>query len=316
MLKNVLVTYSGLAINRSGLIKACYHDYPEEHQIQLRAAAYYFHEAENDGDKLIELDDDEPYLLIHHPWRNYYHWICEAILRLWTVRDKLDELVLLLPESYKDIDFVMGSLEPFAVKKIYFIPEGKSVLVKRLCLPAIKPHCDSYDYEKLRGIRNLYLDFFQSGKIRDIDLGERIYLSRRKASRKKVLNEVEVEDIMRKHGFSIVYNEDFTFLEQIGIYSHASYLVSIHGSGLTNMLFMREGAGILEILKHKTNTLDRPSFVFWYQAAALGFSYYQQLNPPVNPDGDDYFFGDFDIDLQLLERNVIQMLWKEGVGSY
>jgi capsular polysaccharide biosynthesis protein len=309
--KNVFVTYSGLAINRSGLIKECYHDYPEQHRIQLNEAAYYFHEAEKDADKLIELDDDRTYLLIHHPWCNYYHWICEAILRLWIVKDKIEELVLLLPETYKDIDFVMGSLEPFCVKDVYFIPKGKSVLIKNLCLPAIKPQCDSYDYEKLTEIRKLYLDYLHSGKIRDIDLGERIYLSRKKAGRKKVLNEEEVENIMRKYGFAIVNNEDFTFLEQVGIYSHARYLVSIHGSGLTNMLFMQGGSSILEILKHKTNTLNRPSFVFWYQAAALGFKYYQQLNPPVNKDGDDYFFGDFHIDEALLGKNVTKML-REG----
>jgi hypothetical protein len=315
-LKNVFVTYSGLAINRSGLLKECYHDYPEQHQLQLGEAAYFFNEAQKDEDKLIELDDGRTYLLIHHPWCNYYHWICEAILRLWMVRDKMEELVLLLPETYKDIDFVMGSLEPFCVRNVYFIPRGKSVLVRNLCLPAIKPQCDSYDYEKLAGIRRLYLEYLHSGKIRDIDLGERIYLSRKKASRKKVLNEEEVERVMLKHGFSIVNNEDFTFLDQVGIYSHARFLVSIHGSGLTNMLFMQEGAGVLEIIKNRTNTLNRPSFVFWYQAAALGFNYYQQLNPPVNINGDDYFFGDFEIDVALLERNVGKMLKAGRVTGY
>ncbi|HEV2483379.1 MAG TPA: glycosyltransferase family 61 protein [Puia sp.] len=304
-LKNVFITYSGLAIDRNGLVTSCYHDYPEQHEIHFREAAHFFQEADRDADKIVELTDDRTYLLIHHPWCNYYHWMCEAILRLWTVRDKIEELVLLLPEHYKDIDFVTGSLAPFGLKNIFYIPANKSILVKRLCVPAIKPVCDSYDVEKLKGIREFYLE--HRAKTPSLNLGERLYLSRKKAARKKVVNEDEVEDIMRRHGFTIICNEDYTFPEQVGIYSHARLLVSIHGSGLTNMLFMREGSGILEILKERTNSLGRPSFVFWYQAAALGFRYYQQLMPWFQA-GDDYFFGDFHIDTAVLERNVAALI--------
>lgn len=302
-LKNVFVTYTGLAINKSGLIRECHHDYPEQLHICSQEASFHYHQASDNPDKWIDLDNEHTYLLIHHPWYNYYHWICECILRLWLVKDKKDQLILLLPDHYEHSDFITGSLEPFEIKKKFYIPRDKSVFVKNLCMPQIKPICDSYHIGKLIEIRNFYLDYVRNVKKIDIHLGERIYLSRKKAARKKVVNETEVEKVLSRYNFTVVYNEDYTFLEQISIYANAQYLVSIHGSGLTNMLFMKEGSTILEFHKAKTNTLDRPSFVFWYQAAALDFRYFHQLCEPITED-DDYFFGDFDIDIALLEKNL------------
>lgn len=304
-IENVFVTYSGLAMDSNGLIKECHHDYPEQERICWSEVANYFHDANNNPDNLLELDN-QIYLLIHHPWYNYYHWICEAILRLWAVQDRIDNMVLLLPDFYERSDFIMGSLMPFNIKKIFFIPNGKSLFIKKLCLPQIKPICDSYLIEDLVGIRALYLNYIISQTTININLGEKIYLSRKKAKRKKVINEDEVETIVEKHGFKVVYNEDYSFIEQISLYSHAKFLISIHGSGLTNMLFMKSKSSILEIVKTKTNTLNRPSFVFWYQAAALGFDYYHQLCEWS--DHDDYFFGDFYIDIPSLEKSILEML--------
>jgi hypothetical protein len=302
-LKKVFVTYTGLAVNRNGLIKESYHDYPEEHENCQREASYYYQLADQNPDLLIELNSESRYLLIHHPWYNYYHWIFEAILRLWIVKEDSDNMILLLPDYYKDSDFIMGSLEPFKLKNIYFIPNGKSVLLNRLCLPQLKPKCDSYHVDKVLEIRKFYLDYVRKEKGIDIDLGERIYISRRKAARKKVINEEAVELVLAKYGFLILNNEDYTFLEQVSIYSNAKYLVSIHGSGLTNMLFMKDNSSVLELIKNKTNTLNRPSFVFWYEAATLGFRYFAQVCKPVTAD-DDYFFGDFLIDTSELEKNL------------
>lgn len=198
----------------------------------------------------------------------------------------------------------MGSLAPFQLKNIYFIPRNKSLMVKSLLLPQIKPLADSYDYEAVRQVRNFYLAYIEQQAF-DLNLGERIYLSRKKAGRKHVINEDAVETLLISYGFTIINNEDYTFLEQVAIYSQANCLVSIHGSGLTNMLFMGEGSKILELTKANTNELDHPSFVFWYQAEALGFHYYHQICDEYRDC--DYFFGDFMVDIELLEINLNRM---------
>ncbi len=302
-LQNAFVTNSGLVVIKSSLVNESHHQYPEEFVNCLNEVSYYYKEAYEIPSNLINLDDDNVYLLIHHPWYNYYHWICEAILRLWMVKKTLTNYTLLLPEYYKNSDFIMSSIEPFKINNIFFIPKDKSLYVKNLCMPQLKPLCDSYDIKKLHQIRDFYLTYIRQEKKLNLNLGERLYLSRKKAARKKVLNEEDVESTVVKYGFTVIYNEDYSFFEQISIYSNAKYLISIHGSGLTNMLFMQPESVILEVLKKKTNTLNRPSFVFWYQAAALGFKYYGQLCNSISLD-DDYFWGDFQVDVSQLETHL------------
>ncbi|WP_295715627.1 glycosyltransferase family 61 protein [Mucilaginibacter sp.] len=305
-LKNIFVTHTGLCINNNGLIKESHHDYPGQLEDYLTEARAYFQRTQDDENELIVLNGPVKYLVIHHPWFNYYHWLLESIFRLWTIRNKIGEMILVLPESYRNTDFIMGSLEPFKIDKIYFIPSRKSLLIENLCLPQIKPIADSYNYKQVRQVRDFYLNYVLREKQIEINLGDKIYLTRKQAARKHVTNEQEVEKVLLSHGFSLLANENYTFLEQIAIYANAKYLVSIHGSGLTNMLFMKEGSSILELHKTRTNELDRPSFVFWYEAEALNFNYYHQTCK-TSAD-DDYFFGDFQIDIPLLQENLALML--------
>lgn len=304
--KNVFVTASGFCMNNRGLIKECHHDYPQQHENYLNEAAHYYYDVEDHPEKLVTLDDDRVYLAIHHPWFNYYHWICESVFRLWMVRKQLDDLVLLLPEYYKDADFIMGSLEPFKIKHIYFIPAGKSLMVKNLCLPQIKPVCDSYNARQLKQVSAFYRDYIFGEKKMTVEPIERLYVSRELAGRRKVVNEDEIVAILKKYGFTVFHPERVPFLQQVAVFSQVKYLVGEHGSGLTNMLFLKKGASLLELHKNQTNELDHPSPLFWYMTQALGVNHYHQSCQTHGRE--DYFEGEYIVDGLLFEENLRLML--------
>jgi capsular polysaccharide biosynthesis protein len=305
-MKNVFVTFSGFCMNTKGLIKECHHHYPAQFNYYQNEAAKYYYDVSDHPENLITLDDDRLYLVIHHPWFNYYHWICESIFRLWMVRRHLDNLVLVLPEYYKNADFIMGSLEPFNIKNVFYIPNGKSLMVKNLYLPQIKPICDSYNGGHLKQVSNFYRNYVWLKKEIKVDQSKKLYVSRLLANRRKVINEDEILTIVRKYEFTIFYPENHTFLEQVAIFSRVQYLVGTHGSGLTNLLFMRKGTSLLELHKNRTNELDHPSPLFWYMAEALGINYYHQLCETHGPE--DYFEGDYIIDAATFEKNLVKML--------
>jgi capsular polysaccharide biosynthesis protein len=308
--KNILITHSGFCLNSRGLIKESHHQYPNQYQDYLQEATHYCRQAVEDPGKLIELSAEVTYLAIHHPWFNYFHWITEAILRLWLVKPILGELTLLLPESYQRSDFIMGSLEPFQVKNIYYLPTGKSAYVPKLCLPQLKPVVDCYYPQYLFGIRRLYLDYAHRKYGSAFHRGSAIYISRAKAARKKVANEVQLINLLKDFGFTILCNEDLSFHEQVAVFSQAEFLISNHGAGLTNMLFMKAGASVLELHKRVTNDKDWHSYAFWYLADALNFRYYQQVCEPTDPTAD-YFRADVTVDLKKLEDNVRLMMTRE-----
>ncbi|HVU98016.1 MAG TPA: glycosyltransferase family 61 protein [Puia sp.] len=303
--KNVLITHSGFCINRGGLIPECHHDYPHQYEHYLAEASHSYQEAAEDPGRLITLDDDTVYLAIHHPWFNYYHWLCESIFRLWLVRKKLHRLTLVLPESYRHADFIRGSLEPFHLKNIYFIPDGKSLLVRNLCLPQLKPICDSYNGRHLRQVNRFYREHAAGVTVPGV---ERLYVSRKLASRRKVVNEAELLPLLEKFGFTVFYPEKHSFLEQVAIFSRVRWLVGEHGSGLTNLLFMPPGGAVLELHKNRTNELDHPSCLFWYMAEALDIDYFHQSCGTAGRE--DYFEGDYHVDPRLFEQNLIALTRK------
>src|ERR1700753_1195196 len=93
--KNVFVANSGFCLNNKGLIKECHHKHPHQYNDYQNEAAHYYYDVTDRPENLLTLDDDNIYVSIHHPWFNYYHWICESVFRLWLGRGGVGINILL-----------------------------------------------------------------------------------------------------------------------------------------------------------------------------------------------------------------------------
>lgn len=308
-LDNIFVAHPGFCLDHNNcLIRECHHDYPEQVDGFKGTADFFYWKSLNDPEQLIELDTKNEYLLIHHPWfSNYYHWLCEGLPRLWMVRQKAKNLILLLPEECKQYDFIMDCLGLFKFQKVFIVPSYKNLQVKRLCLPELKPICDSYDATQLKDIASFLKRRFPGSANVNIISEEKVYLSRKKSPRRKVENEREVEAFLNEKGFVTVYNEDYSFQDLVSLYQRTKYLVSVHGAGLTNMLFMNQGSHVLELYKRVSNKSDWHSLAYWYLADAMGHFYYQQICEPVNSE-DHFFFANIWINIEKLDQNISLML--------
>jgi capsular polysaccharide biosynthesis protein len=306
--KGAFITASGLACNRKGLIKECYHYLmPNEFDERLNELSHFYHAVNDNPEKLITLDDNETYLLIHHPFHNnYYHWMCETLLRVWMVSAETEKMVLLLPAKSSISSYVLPSLEAFTFKNVFHIPNGQGVLVRTLCMPQIKPIMASYIPAALTDLRAKLISHFSAKACAVTNVSEKIYVSRKRSRRRKVANEDEVFAVMKAYGFDIVYNEDLNFSQQVLFYSNVRYLVSVHGAGMTNMIFMPPGSVVFELHKRQTNATDQHSLVFWYMADALKHRYYQQICDPVSP-AEDFYEADIIVEIPLLIENLKTM---------
>lgn len=74
-------------------------------------------------------------------------------------------------------------------------------------------------------------------------------------------DELYLEDFFRTMGYEIVFAEDYTFLEQVSLYSGASHIAGLKSSGFCNMMFSKPGTQVISI------NLD-DSFQCWYKAMA------------------------------------------------
>jgi capsular polysaccharide biosynthesis protein len=192
----------------------------------------------------------------------YYHWICDALTRLTMCLSYLDGHKVLLPESYRQLPFVVDSLALLGITP-FFYNTNKRVKVKEVVLPSHVADSGHFNRPYLIGLRTLFAPFFAEKQQR------RIFVSRSNSPTRYLDNESELYPILLRYGFEIVYFEAMTFKEQIVLSSQSSVICGLHGAGFTNMLFMPEGSKVFEIqIENKQNNC------FFSMSSELGFDYW------------------------------------------
>lgn len=75
---------------------------------------------------------------------------------------------------------------------------------------------------------------------------DRVYVSRRYSPR-SIPQEGALEDLLRVQGFFIAHLENMTWSDQISLFENARVVVGPHGAGLSNLIFTRPGATVVEL---------------------------------------------------------------------
>jgi capsular polysaccharide biosynthesis protein len=300
-INDVDATNNGICFRHFRIIKESVQAYPDKIKIFELEGQLHFRQR-----PIKYYVDSNRYLLIHHPWLNYYHWLTESIPRIWLVKKILDSLILLLPEHYKNIEFVQESLKAFKFKDIVYIPSGFNMRIGNAVIPQIKPICSSYYPSVLFELRDFFLEYAKSVNIRVPKLGERLYIIRGNSSRRKIVNEYALMEVLKKFDFISVDATSYSFFEQVLFSEKLKYLIS-NGSGLTNMHFMNDGTTVMELQKRMTNENDFHDKVLWHLASALNLNYWYFVCSPVNRK-DDLYIADLKIDINKFEKLLIKML--------
>jgi glycosyl transferase family 61 len=106
----------------------------------------------------------------------------------------------------------------------------------------------------------------------------RLYLTRRNASFRRVLNEDDLLPALANSGFEIFDPGKKTVREQAEIFSQAAVIVSPHSSAMTNLVFCQPGTRVLEIFP-----ADYFDVSFWTAASAVKSRYYAAVGERVGP---------------------------------
>jgi capsular polysaccharide biosynthesis protein len=128
----------------------------------------------------------------------------------------------------------------------------------------------------------------------------KIYISRRSATHRRIVNEDEVRALAGRHGFEVVELEDLPVTEQIRMFASARTILAPHGAGLTNIIYS-ERPRVLELLPADTWMLGffvSLTNVMGGQHVPL-VSRLPQGTPTVKPT--DNYLGDFVVDLDALK---------------
>ncbi|NEP81005.1 MAG: tetratricopeptide repeat protein [Okeania sp. SIO3B3] len=230
--------------------------------------------------------------------KNYFHWMFDVVARIDLLRRtdiKIDKFIFGNCEK----KFQKESLEALGISQDKIIESRLYPHIKAQQL--IVPSCSAKQREiwvnkwSCEFLRSLFL---KPQNITEVsERPKRIYISRKLASWRRVLNEEEVVNLLEKFGFVSLTLESMTIAEQVSYMAAAKVVISPHGAGLTNLVFCSPGTKVIEIFSPKyVNSL------YWRISNFCSLSHYYLLGDFCDNDslGKQLWAPDIIVNLKQL----------------
>jgi len=257
---------------------------------------------------LIEIADTVAVLSFFSS-QTYFHWLYDVLARIHLLRlsgIKIDKYVfnqnIPSPFQYETLAMLGISLD-----QILFTYPNMNLKAKQLVVPSISMHAfleyGSWPFQFMR--QELYEkhNFRHTGS-------DRIYISRSKSDKRKILNEDQVTRLLDDYGFTAVVLEDLTVAQQIEAFSSASAIVAPHGSGLANLSFCHPGTKIIEIFAR-----DYTPVCYWEMSNYLQLDYYSMVeNGYLDPQQQHLFEQNIFVPVDCLEQ-LLRLAGIEAIQS-
>ncbi len=190
---------------------------------------------------------------------NHSHWLTAHLPKLLLLRDRglLDRTVMPARRSAAmEASLAILDIDAAAMPQY---ETGTILKVARLTVPVT----DRFDPRLLRPVRAAFAQGAQA------PAAARVFISRARASGRKLLNEDTLWPELERRGFERVFMEELDFAAQVRLMQRTAVIAAPHGAGLTNMIFCPEGADIIELADP-----GYPNPNFYALACAMGHRFW------------------------------------------
>jgi len=200
-----------------------------------------------------------------HLGRGYGHWLLDELPRLLALHaagDLADAATILAHSGNEPAATAFERLgiagRALAAGRATFFAAGPLIVPSYVGRPGFpRP-------EGLAALRD-----FAAGLGRDAaGAGEKIYVSRAGARRRRVVGEEALRAALEARGFVTVRLEERSWAEQIALFQAARVVVAPHGAGLANLVFCAPGTRVVELFAR-----DYVNPGYWRLAALGGLDY-------------------------------------------
>jgi capsular polysaccharide biosynthesis protein len=141
---------------------------------------------------------------------------------------------------------------------------------------------------------------------RSPDPAARVFLARRSFRHRRLVNDAEIYAEAQRHGFQVMYPEDLSFAEQVGLMQGASEIVAPEGSATFLIQFAAPGARAC-ILSHP---MTEPLSDFHEMFRAVGIGMTALTGPIVKFNAGDPHDADYSIDVAKFSEFLRE--WLDG----
>lgn len=228
---------------------------------------------------------------------NYFHWMTDSLPKIGIAEKAgyaLGEIDTVLVSSDL-LPFQKETLMHFGINKESRISLSNYTLLK--CDELVMPSATCLSGNVSPWIIDFLRLSFNRWMQSDNNLPSNIFIGRKKAKKRLLLNEEEVSSVLEKNNFKTIYLEELTVKDQIKIFYNAKKIISVHGAGLTNLLFSQAGCFVLELFP--VNYVNQ---CYWTISAynELDYSYLLGEGIDITDEISHLIDGDFSISIEKI----------------
>ncbi len=234
--------------------------------------------------------------------RNYFHWMTDALPKLAIAKaigygiSAFDYFVV----NSRSQGYQQETLKALKIPAEKVIALDEHPYIKCQSLLATSATCDSGNVSGWI-INYMRENFLPATK--KTSPGRKIFVCRRNAIWRRLLNEPEIINYLRAKGFEEVYLEEMTVAAQAEMFANADIVVASHGAGLTNIAFCSPGTHVIELFP--------PTYVnqgYWTMASDRKLNYYYIIGSGIEiADNHDLLRNsDFSVSVDQLEAHLLQ----------
>ncbi|MCE0522523.1 MAG: glycosyltransferase family 61 protein [Methylacidiphilales bacterium] len=222
---------------------------------------------------------------------NHYHWMVDALPKIHSLAkyEPKEKVTIVMPDTIGPVQKETLACVLPANFQVEYHPRKTWLHFETFLLPSlVSGYYNAFlPAEYYESIRRPIFERFHLPAVHTQT--ERLYLSRRGARLRRVLNEEAVVALLQPYGFKTVELEKLSFREQVELFHRADILVGPSGAAFNVLMFCGK---VRAVVLHPNQV---PENFFHTLAHGLGQDYHFVLHHEGNDD-------DFEVNLGALKR--------------
>lgn len=192
---------------------------------------------------------------------NYYHNMYDNLIRLCVLEECnqlilkdvpiiIDEEIIKVPSFKRIFDIltekstrpiiVVKFGQQYYVERLYYLTNVNHIVPLHIDYTKGKNDDYVFDKEYILKLRSMLLRY------RDLTINtpKRIFITRKNTTKRR-FNEIELFEELSPYGFKMIAPEEYSFEEQMSLFSGAEIIIGGSGAAFTNLLFASPGCKII-----------------------------------------------------------------------
>ena len=183
--------------------------------------------------------------VVHNSYfQNYYHWLLEAVPRLYLLKDRAHDLKLILNASSPD--FIKQYISLFGFKEVIYVTDDQLVKASCVLFPTFTSRGLAMNEPV---IRDMVAWLLEKNNIPILQVATKdIFITRKSAKYRRLLNEAEIINYLAANGVEIVTLENLTVKEQMALFVNTRNVIGTQGAGMANMIYSIHAKTLITII--------------------------------------------------------------------